>query len=85
MKSDIPGNREILPDAYDANVSGPGALRAQRVGIIPWMLITGLVVSIPAYIAHGLWANARFNCILTPILVVADLGYLFLAVAIFLR
>ncbi|TFY51641.1 hypothetical protein EVJ58_g10458 [Rhodofomes roseus] len=49
----------------------PGA----RYGFIPWMLIAGLAVPIPFFIAHRLWPRAGFNYVFTPV-VVAELGYL---------
>ncbi|KZT69481.1 OPT superfamily oligopeptide transporter [Daedalea quercina L-15889] len=49
----------------------PGA----RYGFIPWMLIAGLGVPIPFWIAHRLWPRAGFNYVFTPV-VVAELGFL---------
>ncbi|KAH9915092.1 OPT oligopeptide transporter [Fomitopsis serialis] len=49
----------------------PGA----RYGFIPWMLIAGLALPIPFYIAHRLWPKAGFNFVFTPV-VIAELGYL---------
>ncbi|KAI0692131.1 OPT oligopeptide transporter [Cerioporus squamosus] len=49
----------------------PGA----RYGFIPWMLIAGLVVPIPFYLAHRWWPKLGFNYVFTPV-VVAELGYL---------
>ena len=49
----------------------PGA----RYGFIPWMLIAGLAVPIPVYMAHRIWPRAGFNYIFTPV-VVAEIGYL---------
>ncbi|KAI0824845.1 hypothetical protein BC628DRAFT_1277980, partial [Trametes gibbosa] len=44
-------------------------------GFIPWMLIAGLAVPIPFYIAHRLWPKVRFDYVFTPV-VVAELGFL---------
>ncbi|TFK88965.1 OPT oligopeptide transporter [Polyporus arcularius HHB13444] len=49
----------------------PGA----RYGFIPWMLIAGLAVPIPFYLAHRWWPKLGFNYVFTPV-VVAELGYL---------
>ncbi|KAI0691079.1 OPT oligopeptide transporter [Cerioporus squamosus] len=49
----------------------PGA----RYGFIPFMLLAGLAVPIPFYLAHRFWPKAGFNMVFTPVLV-AELGYL---------
>ncbi|RPD53682.1 OPT oligopeptide transporter [Lentinus tigrinus ALCF2SS1-7] len=67
--------------SYNSNAITWGALAkplyapGARYGFIPWMLIAGLAVPIPFYIAHRLWPKAGFNYVFTPV-VVAELGYL---------
>ena len=67
--------------SYNSNAITWGALAkplyapGARYGFIPWMLLAGLAVPIPFYIAHRLWPKAGFNYVFTPV-VVAELGYL---------
>ncbi|KAI0628167.1 OPT oligopeptide transporter [Trametes polyzona] len=67
--------------SYNSNAITWGALAkplyapGARYGFIPWMLLAGLVVPLPPYIAHRIWPKAGFNYIFTPV-VVAELGFL---------
>ncbi|KAI0315884.1 OPT oligopeptide transporter [Amylostereum chailletii] len=46
-----------------------------RYGFVPWMVIAGLGVPIPFWLAHRIWPNAGFNYVFTPVFV-AELGFL---------
>ncbi|CDO68155.1 hypothetical protein BN946_scf184938.g7 [Trametes cinnabarina] len=67
--------------SYNSNAITWGALSkplyspGARYGFIPWMLIAGLGVPIPFWLAHRRWPKAGFNHVFTPV-VVAELGYL---------
>ncbi|KAI0365212.1 OPT oligopeptide transporter [Pilatotrama ljubarskyi] len=67
--------------SYNSNAITWGALSkplyspGARYGFIPWMLIAGLAVPVPFWLAHRWWPKAGFNYVFTPV-VVAELGFL---------
>ncbi|KAI0028897.1 OPT oligopeptide transporter [Vararia minispora EC-137] len=47
----------------------------QRYGFIPWMLLAGMALPFPFWLAHRRWPKLGFNLVFTPVLI-AELGYL---------